>query len=402
MQIKITPGIARGEIEAPPSKSMAHRLMICAAMSEGESVVRGISQSADMKATLDCIRALGAEAVLDGDTVRVRGLDMRKAEPQEALYCRESGSTLRFFIPVAWLSGRATTLCGAPSLMRRPMDIYDAICREKSMRFEKSGEEIVVQGPLEAGEYRVPGDVSSQFISGLLFALPLAAGDSRIVLTPPVESRSYINLTLAALREFGVEAAWENETTLFVAGGQSYRACDSAVEGDYSNAAFLDAFNTLGGEVRVGGLRADSLQGDRVYADYFQALKAGMPTLNIGDCPDLGPILFALAAALNGAKFTGTRRLRIKESDRVAAMAEELAKFGIRLDIEEDAVTISKQELQAPSLDLEGHNDHRIVMSCAVLCSITGGRINGAEAVCKSFPDFFDRVRKLGLEVEEI
>ena len=190
MQVKITPGVARGEIGAPPSKSMAHRLLICAAMSEGESVVRGISQSADMLATLDCIRALGADAMESGDSVRVRGIDMRRADPGSELFCRESGSTLRFLIPIAWLSGKTVTLAGAPSLMRRPMSIYDAVCAEKSMTFTQDGERIVVSGPLEAGEYRVAGDVSSQFISGLLFALPLADADSRIILTPPIESRS--------------------------------------------------------------------------------------------------------------------------------------------------------------------------------------------------------------------
>ena len=402
MQVKIKQGSARGEIAAPPSKSMAHRLLIAAAMSEGESTVRGIAPSADVLATLDCIRALGAEAELCADTARVRGVNMRNTSPKEPLFCRESGSTLRFLIPVAWLSGNQTILRGAPSLMRRPMDIYENLAHEKGIGFVKCGDGITVCGPLTAGDYRVAGNVSSQFISGLLFALPLADGDSRILLTPPVESRSYIDLTVAALGAFGVTVAWESETVLSIKGGQSYTARDCEVEGDYSNAAFLDALGLLGGEVTVTGLADDSLQGDRVYRAYFDALRSGSPTLSIGDCPDLGPILFAMAAALNGATFTGTRRLRIKESDRVEAMTAELAKFGVSFEIGEDYVTIHPTKIQVPKQPLLGHNDHRIVMSCAVLATLTGGVIEGAEAVTKSFPDFFDRIRKLGLEVEEL
>lgn len=399
MQVHISSGRAAGRVKAPPSKSMAHRLLICAAMSDGESKISGVSQCADVAATVDCIRALGADCRLDGDTAYVSGIDMRVARPTAALQCRESGSTMRFFVPITWLSGRETTLIGAPSLMRRPMDIYRTIADEKGMTFSQNAETVRAKGPLSSGDFWLAGNVSSQFISGLLFALPMTDGESRIHLIPPVESRSYIDLTLSALRTFGVLAEWENDTTLKIAGKQQYRATDTTVEGDWSNAAFLDAFGLFGGDVTVEGLLENSLQGDRVYRDCFARLSQGVPTIDIGDCPDLGPILFAVAAAKNGATFTGTRRLRIKESDRVAAMAAELAKFGVKTEIGEDSVRVLSATLCAPVAPIEAHNDHRIVMSCAVLLSLVGGSIDGAEAVAKSYPSFFEDLRSLGLEV---
>ena len=399
MQVSISKGLAAGCVLAPPSKSMAHRLLICAALSDGESVIHGISSCEDVAATLDCLRVLGARWSREGETVRVRGIDVRLAAPQEPLPCRESGSTLRFFLPLTLLSGNPATLVGAPSLMQRPMSVYADLCREFGLRYEPSGCMINVQGPLPAGEYRVVGNVSSQFISGLLFALPLASGDSVIRITPPVESRSYLNLTVDALREFGVEIVWRDEHTLVIRGNQTYRAHETTVEGDYSNSAFLDALGVLGGEVTVSGLRPDSLQGDRVYRHYFNMLCQGTPTVHIGDCPDLGPILFSIAAAKHGGIFNGTRRLRIKESDRAAAMAQELQKFGVSVSVHEDTVVVYPVDFHAPDVPLLGHNDHRIVMSLAVLLTLTGGTIEGAEAIDKSYPNFFEHLAGLGVEV---
>ncbi len=400
MQVTIQKGSARGHIAAPASKSMAHRLLICAAMSEGESVIRGISDCEDVSATLDCLSALGVTYQKEGSTVRLWGIDPRHAAPKTALHARESGSTIRFFVPIAWLSGNETILSGAPSLMKRPMKLFADLAAEKSLFYQAEGEQLRVKGPLPSGNYTLPGNVSSQFISGLLFALPLTEGDSTISLIPPVESRSYLELTLSALRAFGVRAEWRDENTLLVPGNQSYSPRSLAVEGDYSNAAFLEAFNLFGGEVTVDGLCADSLQGDRVYRDCFAALQKGRATLSIGDCPDLGPILFAVAAAKHGGVFHGTRRLRIKESDRVSAMAEELAKLGVEAIIDEDSVEILPAELHAPPTPIAAHNDHRIVMSMAVLLTLTGGTIDGAEAVKKSYPAFFSDLQALGLEVQ--
>ncbi len=399
MRAIIPKSLARGTVSAPPSKSMAHRLLICAALSGGNVRVENAAANQDILATLDCLSALGAQCEWENDTVHIRGVDPLCAAPEKPLPCRESGSTLRFFIPIALLSGREARFTGSEKLLSRPLQVYETLCREKGLRFAKDEESVTVQGPLVPGEYVLPGDVSSQFVSGLLFALPLLAGDSVLRILPPVESRSYILLTVSALRDFGVNVCWQDENTLLIPGNQRYQARDARVEGDYSGAAFLEAFNCLGGSVSVTGLREDSLQGDRVYRSFFPRLVSGAPTLDLADCPDLAPVLFALAAALHGGIFTGTKRLRIKESDRAETMAEELRKFGAEALVEEDSVQIIPKSFHAPAAPLSGHNDHRVVMALALLLTRTGGEIAGAEAVNKSFPDFFQKLKSLGIEV---
>ncbi|MBQ3107667.1 MAG: 3-phosphoshikimate 1-carboxyvinyltransferase [Firmicutes bacterium] len=399
MNVTIAPSKARGTVSAPPSKSMAHRLLICSGLAGGTSVIHGLAPSQDILATLDCLKALGASWTYEGDTVTMEGLDPSALQPCDILRCRESGSTLRFFLPICLLSERESVLEGSPKLLSRPLSVYETLCAQRGLFFANDGKQVKVRGKLSGGTFTLPGDVSSQFISGLLFALPLLEENSTIALTGTVESRSYIDLTLRALAEFGIRACWLDDRTLSVPGGQRYRPCETSVEGDYSNAAFYEALNLLGGSVTVTGLREDSGQGDRVYRQYFKALQDGPATLSLKDCPDLGPILFAAAAALHGGTFTETRRLRIKESDRGQAMAEELQKCGIAVTVEEDTIRVTSGTLHTPKEVISGHNDHRIVMAMAVLLSKTGGTICGAEAVAKSFPDFFDRIRELEVNV---
>lgn len=400
MRVTIEKGRAGGSVFAPTSKSMAHRLLICAGLSEGRSVIHGVSECEDVLATIDCLRAFGIECKRDGDTVTViGGKDLVKQAPRDKLCCRESGSTLRFLLPVALLSGGDATLCGAQGLMQRPMSVYEEICAERGLKYEKNDGNITVRGPITAGEYKVVGNISSQFISGLIFALTLADGDSVISITQPIESRSYINLTISALKEFGVEVIWRDDRTLHIKGNQKYLAHEATVEGDYSNAAFLDALNVLGGSVDVLGLKEDSIQGDKVYRSLYRMLCKGTPTIHIGDCPDLGPVLFALAAVRNGAVFSGTKRLKIKESDRSGAMAEELKKFGASVTVYDDSVVVYPADFHAPASPLYGHNDHRIVMALSILLTSTGGCIEGAEAVKKSFPDFFEALASLGIKL---
>ena len=400
MRIRIAPSKASGAVAAPPSKSMAHRLLICAGLSEGESIVRRLAFSEDVKATISCLRALGADIRIEGDTAFVRGTDVIKPRGKAAvLNCGECGSTLRFFTALCMLSGEERALEGTPYLMSRPMSVYEDIARAEGIRFEKDSERLTVQGKLSGGRYAVRGDISSQFISGLLFALPLLDSDSELELIPPVESRPYIGMTTAALREFGIEIV-ETGNKYFIRGGQSYRAADVTVEGDWSNAAFFEALNYAGSNVTVEGLKRDSLQGDRIYKILFEKIKNHNGDIDISDCPDLGPVLFCAAALCGGARFTGTARLRIKESDRAEAMRSELMKFGIAVSVSENEVIVSGGELRPPSEALFGHSDHRIVMSLAILSTVTGGVIDGAQAVAKSFPDFFDKLSTLGVELE--
>ena len=399
MKVEIKPSSLSGRVEAPPSKSMAHRLLICAGLAHGSSLIQGVSDSEDMLATLDLLYGLGASFQKEGRNVQLWGIDPKTAKPRDTLSCRECGSTLRFFLPICLLSSEAMTLCGSERLFARSLGVYENLCRERGLYWKQEKSSVTVQGPLRGGEFTVAGNVSSQFISGLLFALPLCKEDSVIRILPPLESRPYIDMTIEALARFGVVATWEDELTLRIKGNQSYCACDLTVEGDYSNAAFFEALRVLGHEITVENLNPASLQGDKIYLQYFSELEKGTPTLSIRHCPDLGPILIALAAAKNGALLTDTERLRIKESDRGAAMAEELAKLGAQVEVRENEIFVPKATFSHPKEELCGHNDHRIVMSLAVLLSRTGGVINGAEAIKKSLPEFFKMLQTLGSEV---
>ena len=456
MRVTIKPSAPHGSVCAPPSKSMAHRMLICAGLAHKSepSLIFGLEDSQDALATIDCLNVLGAGINRQNDCAAIYGMDPSTVRENDVLRCRECGSTLRFFVPLCLLHDKPLTLTGSPTLMSRPMDVYRTICQQQGLHFSQDDQGIHVQGPLCADTFTIPGNISSQFISGLLFALPLLSTDSTINVVPPVESRPYIDMTIEALSLFGVRVNWENNTTLHIPGNQRYGAVTTHVEGDYSNAAFLEALNYLGkqyGEgteaagaaassdaaedgsapatdalavpaeaagndsvpaaaptttaatpaVHVTGLRADSLQGDRAYQDLFSALAAGTPTISLADCPDLGPVLMAVAAANDGATFTNCKRLAIKESNRGQAMAQELAKFGAAVSVSDDSDTIVVQgkALHAPSLPLDGHNDHRIVMALATLACAVGGTITGAQAVNKSFPDYFERLTQLGVDL---
>ncbi len=423
MKAIIEKSTAHGKILAPPSKSYSHRALIAAGLAEGASSLEGVLESEDISATVDCLRLLGVEIGQEGPQMKVTGAALRGAEgffgssrgakgpegrqespegrqEEEPLIvpCRESGSTLRFFIPLFLLTGRLVEFRGYGRLMERPMEIYEEICRKQGLFFKKRSRGIQAKGPLQPGDFQVSGNISSQFITGLLFALPLLPGDSRIALIPPVESRSYIRMTLRVLADFGIEVKEEGEQ-LFIKGNQRYRPGNYRVESDYSNAAFLDALGLLGGSVQVEGLRDDSLQGDKIYRTYFRHIKEGKGPIDIQDCPDLGPILMAMAAAFGGGRFIGTARLKIKESDRGAVMAEELKKFGISVICGENEIIVEKGSLKKPTEALRGHNDHRIAMALSVLSTLTGGTVEEGECVSKSYPGFFEDLKKLGIGV---
>ena len=399
MTVTVKKGRAFGKITAPPSKSMAHRNLICGAFSE-HSEISGVAMSKDIEATIGCLRGLGAHVSVNADSVSIGGLDFTKAPAEKSVFCNESGSTLRFLIPICLLFDCEITLTGSKRLFQRSLDIYSDICREKGLSFETFDDGVKVKGPLKSGTYEVRGDVSSQFISGLLFALPHCEGDSVINIIGELESASYIELTLDALRSFGVEIERTDSKTFYIRGFQKVESVNSRVEGDYSNAAFFEALNRIGGEVKIEGLKSDSKQGDRVYSQLFDRIERKDFPIDISDCPDLAPVLFAVSAVKGAGEFCGTRRLKIKESDRAEAMREELSKFGADVTVFENSVSISCNNIKAPTEKLCGHNDHRIVMSMAVLSTLTGGTIEEAEAVSKSFPDFFERLSGLGIEVE--
>lgn len=393
MRAIFTPSTPRGSVEAPPSKSAAHRRLIAAGLAGGVSVLSGIAPSEDVSATVDCLFALGAGIKLSGGAATVTGGDPRRAEGGR-LPCRESGSTLRFLLPLCLLSGKPFTLCGSEKLLSRPLSVYEALAGEKGFLLKKESRAVSVAGKLTPGVYSLPGDVSSQFVSGLLFALPLLDRDSTIVLTPPVESGSYIDMTLAALAEHGVKAAWRNETTIAVPGRQTYLPRNGKIEGDWSNAA---PFLSLG--ALVTGLDENSLQGDKKIVSDLAALDGGFAEIDLSDTPDLAPVLFAHAALRHGGRFTGTKRLALKESDRGRAMQTELAKCGVAVTLGDDEITVGSGAV-APKAPFSGHNDHRIVMATSILAARLGGVVEGIGAVNKSFPDFFTKLKQIEIKVE--
>ena len=390
---------AYGKIFAPTSKSMAHRLLIGSAMAKGISHIHGVTPSADVIATVECLRALGASINKEGGDYTVVGCDMSRSAPSDILNANESGSTLRFLIPAAALSGKEVSFCGKDGLMQRPLDVYEKLFSEKKITFVKQGNTLLVKGPISPGEFSVRGDLSSQFISGLLFALPVLDSNSTIHILPPFESKPYVDMTVNTLKEFGISVYFDDELTVRIPGGQKYVSGDFSVEGDWSGAAFLDALNLLGSDVNVLGLDENSAQGDKIYRELYSALKETTPEIDITDCPDLAPILLTLASYFNGAVFIGTSRLKLKESDRASVMALELRKFGADIEIYENSIIIKKTDLHAPTQPLCGHNDHRVVMSLAVLLTKFGGEINGADAVDKSYPSFYADLKKLGVDI---
>ena len=395
--VTIHPSRLSKPIKAPASKSLLHRLLICASLADGSSSIGGFGDSADIRSTEECLRALGAVIKKTShDSISIeKGIDLEDDAPV-ILNCGESASTLRFLIPVIAASGREAIFTGSTRLFERPLSVYEDLFTERDLEFERHPlGSIRLKGRLSGGEFRLRGDISSQFISGLLFALPLLSEDSVIRLDTTPVSRPYIDMTLDALERFGIKAIWSNELTIEVPGGQTYHAFDAEAEGDWSNSAFLLA---MGADVK--GLDQESLQGDKVCADMFRELDEGYAEIDITDCPDLGPVLMAYAALRHGAILKGTDRLKYKESDRGLAMQEELGKFGVEVIVGDDTISIGSG-VHAPSEELSSHGDHRIAMALTTLCMNTGGTIKGAGAVEKSWPDFFDRLRDAGAAIEE-
>lgn len=391
MKAIFQPSTPHGEVAAPPSKSMAHRYMICAALSNS-SLVSGIAESEDIKATANCLKALGSRVDFEGDSVTLGGL---KPSGKAVLDCNESGSTLRFLLPIALLSDSEITLTGSKRLMERGVGLYGEMCEKHGLFFEKNEKGITVKGPLKAGKYTINGGLSSQYFSGMLFALSTLPEDSTLKVEGLLQSRPYVEMTIKALADFGIMIK-RIPGGFFIPGGQKFLDKNVTVEGDWSNAAFLSA---LSDKVVVTGLDPDSFQGDKLYPQLFK--NTGSYQIDLSNTPDLGPVLFAIAALKGGGDFVGTRRLHIKESDRAEAMKIELRKFGITTVIYDDRVVISGK-LHPPTDPLFGHNDHRIVMALSVLASRVGGVIEGVRAVNKSFPDFFEILKKLNVKVNLI
>jgi len=402
MKVKILPSKTSGEVSAPPSKSFAHRYLIGSVLSCGKCVIKNIADSDDISATLSCIEQLGGSVTKDGNIVTV--IPTNEKQIENAVFdCKESGSTLRFFIPVVLATGaKNCTFLGSERLLARGIKEYEKIFENSDVKIKSDEKSIEVNGTLSAGNYEISGEVSSQYTTGMLFALSRLSGKSTLKITGNAESRAYVDMTIKVLKDFGADIT-ETEKNFFEINGKGRLSPgEFTVEGDWSNAAFLIALSRLVGTISVSGLNENSVQGDRFCTAAFDALDGENAEIDLKDCPDLAPILFSYAAYKNGGKFINTRRLRVKESDRANVMAEELKKFGANVKVYENSVEIEKTQLKPPIVPLCGHNDHRIVMALSVLAAVFGAEIDGAEAVNKSYPDFFRVIKKAGVNVYEI
>ena len=415
MNIRIAKGALRGTVQMISSKSDAHRLFIGAALADQptEMVLNGSSE--DLEATLQCLQALGADFLRQGDKITV--MPVEKKEDISVMDCRESGSTLRFLLPVAAALGRSVLVEGKGRLPQRPISILTELLREHGCEVSSDQLPLEMSGQLKGGTFSLPGNVSSQFITGLLFALPLLEGNSEIVLSTEMESRGYIDMTLHTLKRFGI-AVKEGERGFSIPGGQQYHSPGvMQADGDWSNGAFWLTAGAMGQPVTCCGLQMDSPQGDKAILDILKQFGAHVETegdrvtvsrgklkgcvIDAAQIPDLVPILCMAAAAAEGkTEIRNAGRLRIKESDRLTAMADCLNRLGVPVEEKQDGLVIHGGKLteQQGEIRIDSYGDHRIVMSAAVGAALLGREavIEGAEAVAKSYPAFFAEFIRLG------
>lgn len=422
MKVRITPSnLKKRVIQIPPSKSMAHRAIVCASLASGRSVITNLDYSVDIQTTINGMRKLGATIEQFEDYVIIEGISNFENCQETEIECNESGSTLRFFIPIFSLTNKAITFTGTQRLMERPQGIYAEMFNQQGLSFKQENGKIEIEGSLKAQTYHVKGDVSSQFISGLCFVLPLLQQDSKIEITPPFESRSYVDLTIQMMSNFGVHIEFENENTIRIPGNQHYIAKDTRVEGDFSQLGFFAVLGAIQGPLDCIGLNTKSLQGDKQIVsiledmgchieeleDGYRFYKSDLQgcTIDLNNCPDLGPILSTCASYAKGSThIINAGRLRIKESDRIAAMESELIKVGVDFKSTRDTITIHGPATWKCEELLHGHNDHRIVMALTIGSTIAPNPmiIDDAQSIRKSYPGFFEDIQDLGIEVEKI
>ncbi len=407
MDLTITPGKLAGTVTPPPSKSQAHRALIAAALADGESVIDHVALSQDIEATIRCLGELGADFTVDGSTVTVRGMGANAMSPLRRmayprLDCGESGSTLRFLIPIALAVRGGGVFTGRGRLMERPLKPYFDLFDEKGIFYEQKDGVLTVAGMLTPGEYRLRGDVSSQFFTGLLFALPLLNGPSAIIPTTTLESEGYIQMTLQAMGQFGVEmpVTMSLPPHYHPHGNQTYRAADASVEADWSQAAFWYAAMYLW-DVDVQGMNLRSTQGDRVMADYYDRFFMWADSFDLSNCPDLAPPLAVMAALRSGGgvtRLTNAARLRLKESDRLTSVSQVLGALGADVTEGPDFLEIRGRETLAGGVTVDSFNDHRIAMMAAIAATrcVKPITITGAECVAKSYPNFWEEYERLG------
>ena len=423
--LKIYPSKLKGEVKIPPSKSMAHRAIICAALSDGLCIIENIDYSDDIIATIDAMNSLGAKIVKHKDYLEVIGAygSDEKAKETRIIDCNESGSTLRFLVPISLLFKGSSKFIGRGNLGKRPLTTYYNIFERQGIEYsyEEGNLNLVINGELKPGTFEVEGNVSSQFITGLLFTLPLLKEDSKIVITTEMESKGYIDLTLRAMSDFGVKIINNNYREFIIKGNQKYNVRNYRVEGDYSQAAFFLCADSLGNDVLCKDLDLNSLQGDKEVIDILERMNVVFNANDIGvkgttngeltstvidgsQCPDIIPVLTSVAALTKGTtEIVNSGRLRIKECDRLAAVTSELNKLGANIIEKEDGLVVTGVEKLQGGVEVWSHKDHRIAMTLAIASTRCEEPIviKDYECIAKSYPNFFEDFKALGGNVHE-
>lgn len=414
MIARVQPSICEGSVHIPPSKSMSHRAILCASLAKGTSVIRNVAFSKDIIATIEGMRQLGARITIDGDCVTIKGIADFAHLQSDTIACGESGSTLRFFIPLFSLCDQPIHFLGEGRLLDRPQQVYADVFEKQRLYFKQDKQGIHIKGSLQPDTFTLQGDVSSQFMSGLLFALPLLPKDSILSILPPFASKPYVELTLQMMALYGVHASFIGEHTIRIPGGQQYKPHDYTIEGDYSQLAFFAVLAAINHDLTITGVQHETRQGDKQIISIlrsFGVLIDEIPygyrvhkstcvahAIDVEDCPDLGPILCVLGMFSQGeTHIYHAGRLRIKESDRIAAMEEALTIFGVDIRTSDDKIWIRGNTTYTANKELCGHNDHRIVMALciAALCSASTCTIGDAQAIQKSYPAFFDDIKAI-------
>lgn len=420
-KICITPSSLSGKISPPPSKSLSHRAILCAAMAKGISVIDNIVLSKDISVTIGAVRALGASVDIDGTRLTVDGTNMFNISDTE-IDCHESGSTLRFLVPVSLVGDRKTRFTGVPYLWNRPLDPFYPMFEQDNISYKKNPSErldFVVSGSLKGGEYHIDGNVSSQFITGLLYALPLINTDSKIIIENGLQSKGYVDLTLDTLNTFGISIENNNYKEFFIKGNQEYTPTNYFVESDYSQAAFFLCAAAIGNDVVVENVNIDSLQGDKQILNCLEKLGCSVEVnktsirvvssnlvgadIDGSEIPDIVPILSIVCALAKGTStIRNIERLRIKECDRLNVMATLLGKLGVDVEEKSDQLIIRGTDSFTGG-ELNSYNDHRIAMSMAI-ASTRGTQpfvIDDPDCVNKSYIHFWDDFRSLGAITDE-
>ncbi len=406
----------KGSVIVPPSKSLAHRAIICASLAKGRSIIKNIEYSKDIKATISCMKSLGTIIFEHDDYLEIDGTTTFFKNRCE-MDCEESGSTLRFMIPISLVEFAWVHYKGKGKLGQRPLNVYYDIFNQQGIvyLYKENVLDLYIQGKLHSDEFYLPGNISSQFISGLLFALPLLDGDSKIHMTSPLQSKGYIDLTLQMLKQYGIKIEYD-EQTFYIKGNQEYQAHDYTIEGDFSQAAFYLVADALKNDVIIKGLNLKSAQGDKVVIDILEemgcsfikkedgyVIKCDTLTsvdIDASQCPDIIPILaLACANAKGTSRIYNAGRLRIKECDRLKATVEVLKELGIEAIEKEDEMIIKGGQIQRGKVS--SYNDHRMAMMEAIASTVAKDmiEIDNKECVQKSYPSFWQDYQMLGGQI---